>query len=64
MAEGYEVYKVVRDGREKGIFVSCYAPLKLQIEYKIGEKSIPKVGKLFCFNNLWACLRHLSLTKD
>jgi len=59
MAEGYEVYKVVRDGREKGIFVSCYAPLKLQIEYKIGEKSIPKVGKLFCFNNLNSAQRFM-----
>ena len=51
MAEGYEVFKVVRR-RTDNQLVSCFAPDKLRVYYKIGEKSIPKVGKLFCFQNL------------
>jgi hypothetical protein len=50
MAEGYVVYKVVRKREEK--MVSCYAPPDLEVMYKIGEKSLPKIGKLFCFKDL------------
>lgn len=51
MAEGYTIYKVVRR-RGDDQLVSCYAPNSLQVFYKVGEKSFPKVGRLFCFKNL------------
>ena len=51
MAEGYEVYKVVRRKIDNQL-ISCFTPEELQVYYKVGEKSFPKVGKLFCFKNL------------
>ena len=50
MAEGYEVFKVVL--KRGDLLLSCFAPSDLQVSYNVGKKSLPKVGKLFCFDNI------------
>jgi hypothetical protein len=46
--EKKEVYKVVKKNME-GDMVSCYAPVNFEITYELGERAVPKVGKIFCF---------------
>lgn len=51
-------YKVVRKFNGKLVSVSTYG--KYQVEYKIGETTKPKIGKLFVFNSLLSARNYIS----